>query len=255
MAKRFLVFIILAFVLCDNTIKAQENIVFTVNGVSFEMVYVEAGTFTMGCTFEQDDDCNNNETPIHSVTISNDYYIGKYEVTQELYEAVMGTNPCKRKSSDSPVKNVSWYDAVEFCVEISHLTGRRFTLPTEAEWEYAARGGKKTTNAKYSGSSNINNVAWYDGNSGNQTHPVGRLCSNELGIYDMSGNVWEWCYDWYGSYNSASQTDPMGPFLGSLRVMRGGGMDNFAYDCLVSTRAHNNPDIPRHYCGFRVVLH
>ena len=150
---------------------------------------------TMGCTFEQDDDCNNNETPIHSVTISNDYYIGKYEVTQELYEAVMGTNPCKRKSSDSPVKNVSWYDAVEFCVEISHLTGRRFTLPTEAEWEYAARGGKKTTNAKYSGSSNINNVAWYDGNSGNQTHPVGRLCSNELGIYDMSGNVKEWFQD------------------------------------------------------------
>ena len=228
---------------------------FTVGNVSFDMVKVEAGSFIMGCTSEQSD-CFNDESPYHRVTISQDYYIGKFEVTQELYESVMGVNPSKWKAFDRPVENVSWNDAMEFCSELSRLTGRRFTLPTEAEWEYAARGGKKSTSAKYSGSSSIATVAWYNGNSGSQTHPVGRLRANELGIYDMSGNVWEWCLDWYGNYSSATQTDPKGATAGSYRVLRGGSWGYYAEDCRVAYRSNNTPD--NRYDnghGFRVVLH
>ena len=228
---------------------------FNVNGATFEMIKVEAGTFTMGCTSEQGGDCYDWESPYHRVTISNDYYIGKFEVTQELYQAVMGTNPSNWKAYDRPVEMVSWNDAMEFCAELSRMTGRRFTLPTEAEWEYAARGGKKSTNAKYSGSSSVANVAWYDGNSGSQTHPVGKLRPNELGIYDMSGNVWEWCLDWYGSYSSASQTDPAGPGSGSFRVDRGGGWSSHAGSCRVSDRSISTPGSRINNRGFRVVLH
>ena len=231
------------------------TLTFTVGNVSFEMVKVEAGSFIMGCTSEQGGDCDSDESPYHRVTISNDYYIGKFEVTQELYEAVMGINPSNWKTFDRPVEMVSWNDAMEFCAELSRMTGRRFTLPTEAEWEYAARGGKKTTNAKYSGSSSVATVAWYDGNSGSQTHPVGKLRPNELGIYDMSGNVWEWCLDWYGSYGSASQTDPMGPGSGSDRVFRGGSWYCGAGCCRVSDRGNNSPGNRDIIYGFRVVLH
>ncbi len=231
------------------------TLTFTVGGVSFEMIKVEAGTFTMGCTSEQGSDCYDDEKPYHRVTISQDYYIGKFEVTQELYEAVMGINPSSWKAFDRPVENVSWNDAQEFCAELSRMTGRRFTLPTEAEWEYAARGGNKSTNAKYSGSSSVANVAWYDGNSGSQTHPVGRLRPNELGIYDMSGNVWEWCLDWFGNYSSASQTDPMGPGSGSGRVLRGGSWGSSARGCRVTGRNGYAPGNRNHYGGIRVVLH
>ena len=223
--------------------------------VSFEMIKVEAGSYIMGCTSEQGGDCYGSESPYHRVTISNDYYIGKYEVTQELYEAVMRVNPSNWKSFDRPVEMVSWNDAQEFCAELSRLTGRRFSLPTEAEWEYAARGGNKSTSAKYSGSSSVAAVAWYDGNSGSQTHPVGKLRANELGIYDMSGNVWEWCYDWYGSYGSASQTDPVGPGSGQYRVLRGGSWRSIAGGCRVANRSNNTPDDRSSYNGFRVVLH
>lgn len=228
---------------------------FTVNGATFEMIKVEAGTFTMGCTSEQGGDCLGDESPYHRVTISSDYYIGKFEVTQELYQAVMGTNPSNWKAYDRPVENVSWNDAMEFCAELSRMTGRRFTLPTEAEWEYAARGGKKSTNAKYSGSSSVANVAWYDGNSGSQTHPVGKLRPNELGIYDMSGNVYEWCLDWYGNYSSASQTDPMGPGSGLGRVNRSCSWGDSAKGCRVSYRRGTFPDGRGDILGFRVVLH
>lgn len=225
-----------------------------VGNVSFDMVKVEAGSFIMGCTDEQVGECDSDERPYHRVTITQDYYIGKFEVTQELYEAVMGVNPSNWKAFDRPVENVSWNDAQEFCNELRRMTGRRFRLPTEAEWEYAARGGKKSTNAKYSGSSSVANVAWYDGNSGSQTHPVGRLRANELGIYDMSGNVWEWCYDWYGNYSSGSQTDPMGPGSGSDRVNRGGGWLIYAGHCRVSDRGSRTPSFRDDYLGFRVVL-
>ncbi len=235
--------------------QGASTITIRVGNVSFDMVKVEAGSFIMGCTGEQGGECYYDESPYHRVTISQDYYIGKFEVTQELYEAVMGVNPSNWKAFDRPVERVSWNDAMEFCAELSRMTGRRFTLPTEAEWEYAARGGRKSTNAKYSGSASVSNVAWYDGNSGNQTHPVGKLRPNELGIYDMSGNVFEWCLDWYGSYSSASQTDPMGPGSGSSRVLRGGGWGYGARYCRVSNRNGSAPGYRYGYNGFRVVLH
>lgn len=225
-----------------------------VGNVSFDMIRVEAGSFTMGCTSEQGGDCYNDESPYHRVTISQDYYIGKFEVTQELWEAVMGTNPSNWKAFDRPVENVSWNDAQEFCAELNRMTGRRFRLPTEAEWEYAARGGKKSTNAKYSGSSSVANVAWYNDNSGSQTHPVGKLRPNELGIYDMSGNVWEWCQDWYGNYSSASQTDPLGASSDSSRVLRGGSWVNIAGSCRVSLRYFDGPANRFSNYGFRLVL-
>ena len=225
-----------------------------VGNVSFEMVKVEAGTFTMGCTSEQGGDCHSDESPYHRVTISSDYYIGKYEVTQELWQAVMGNNPSNFKGFDRPVEMVSWNDCVEFCNELSRMTGRRFRLPTEAEWEYAARGGRKSTNAKYSGSSSVANVAWYTDNSGGQTHPVGKLRPNELGIHDMSGNVWEWCSDWYGSYGSGSQTDPYGASSGQDRVLRGGSWRSLARGCRVSNRDDYGPGSRTGNFGFRVVL-
>ena len=235
--------------------QGSSTITIRVGNVSFDMVKVEAGSFVMGCTGEQGGDCYDDEKPYHRVTISHDDYVGKFEVTQELYEAVMGVNPSNWKAFDRPVENVSWNDAMEFCAELSRMTGRRFTLPTEAEWEYAARGGRKSTSAKDSGSSSVTNVAWYDGNSGSQTHPVGKLRPNELGIYDMRGNVWEWCLDWYGSYSSASQTDPMGPGSGSSRVLRGGSWGYYARFCRVSYRYYGTPGDRYIYNGFRVVLH
>ena len=166
----------------------------------------------------------------------------------------MGNNPSNFKGFDRPVEMVSWSDCMEFCSELSRMTGRRFRLPTEAEWEYAARGGNKSTSAKFSGSSSASNVAWYEGNSGSQTHPVGKLRPNELGIYDMSGNVWEWCMDWKGDYGSGSQTDPLGASSGSYRVFRGGSWGGNAAYCRVSIRDGNSPGGRRNFLGFRVVL-
>lgn len=231
------------------------TLTFTVGNVSFEMIKVEAGSFIMGCTSEQGSDCDEDEKSYHRVTISQDYYIGKYEVTQALYEAVMGSNPSRWKVYNRPVDKVSWDDAQEFCAELSRITGRKFTLPTEAEWEYAARGGKKTANTKYSGSSSAADVAWYASNSGSQTHSVGQLRPNELGIYDMSGNVWEWCLDWYGNYSGASQINPMGPDSGSDRVLRGGSWINGVGGCRITSRNYYDPDSHVSYYGFRIVLH
>lgn len=230
---------------------------FTINGVSFEMVAVKGGTFTMGAS-SSDSYADNDEKPTHSVTLS-DYYIGKFEVTQELWEAVMGTNPSSFKGGNLPVERTSWGDCQEFMGKLnrlcaSHLDGKMFRLPTEAEWEYASRGGMKSRGYKYSGSDNISDVAWYRENSGSKTHPVGTKSPNELGIYDMSGNVHEWCYDWYGSYGSGSQTNPTGPSSGSRRVLRGGGWDNYAKDCRVSSRSDCSLDRRRFYYGLRLVL-
>lgn len=195
------------------------------DGISIDMVKVEAGTFMMGATSEMKDsydDPDSDEKPVHQVTLTNDYYMGKYEVTQALWEAVMGSNPSYFKGDNLPVEEVSWNDCQEFISKLNSLTGRKFRLPTEAEWEYAARGGKKSRCYQYSGSSNISDVVWYKDNSANKTHPVGTKQANELGIYDMSGNVWEWCSDRYGSYSSFSQTNPTGATSGSRHVNRGG---------------------------------
>ena len=217
------------------------NQTFTVNRVQFTMVAVEGGTFTMGATSEQGGDAWDNEKPAHQVTLS-DYYIGQTEVTQALWKAVMGSNPSSHKGDNLPVENVSWYDCRVFIQVLNQLTGKQFRLPTEAEWEYAARGGRKSRGYKYAGGNNIDSVAWYDGNSGKETHAVATKQVNELGIYDMSGNVLEWCSDWYGDYQSSSQSDPQGPSFGSFRVCRGGSYCNFARYCRVSYRYGITPD-------------
>ena len=226
---------------------------FTVNGVSFEMVRVEGGTFRMGATSEQDDDAYSDEKPVHSVILSS-YYIGKTEVTQALWQAVMGSNPSNFKDADLPVECVSWNDCQEFIQKLNSLTGRNFRLPTEAEWEFACRGGNNSCGYKYSGSNNLGSVAWYDENSGGQTHRVATKAPNELGIYDMSGNVGEWCSDWYADYTSYSQTDPTGPQSGSYRVRRGGGWGSYAGHCRSSLRNFSTPAHRPSNFGLRLAL-
>ena len=217
------------------------------------MVKVEGGTFTMGATKEQGKDAYKDEKPAHKVTLS-DYYIGKYEVTQAEWEAVMGKNPSKFKGDYRPVENVSWADCLEFIKKLNSLMGLNFTLPTEAQWEYAARGGKKSRGYKYSGSNDIGSVAWYDDNSGSETHPVGQKQPNKLGLYDMSGNVWEWCSDWYGSYSSNSQMNPTGAASGSSNVLRGGGWDSIATRCRIARRNFDSVAYRSYYYGMRLAL-
>lgn len=234
----------------DDVIEDEvgENRTFTVNGVSFTMVAVKGGTFTMGATSEQTGAAS-DESPTHLVTLS-DYYIGETEVTQELWQAVMGSNPSNFTGNlQRPVEMVSWNDCQTFITKLNALTGETFSLPTEAEWEYAARGGNKAQGYLYSGSNTIGDVAWYTSNSSSTTHPVKTKQSNELGIYDMSGNVWEWCADWYGSYSSSAQTDPVGPSSGSYRVLRGGGWFNNATYCRVAFRYRYAPAFVYHNLG------
>jgi formylglycine-generating enzyme required for sulfatase activity len=218
-----------------------------------EMVYVQGGTFTMGCTSEQGSDCDDDEKPSHRVTLSS-FSIGKYEVTQEQWQAVMGSNPSYFKGDNLPVEMVSWNEVQEFIVKLNQKTGKQYRLPTEAEWEYAARGGAQSRNYKYSGSNNIADVAWCKDNSGDKTHPVGTKAANELGIYDMSGNVREWCSDWRGSYSSNQQQDPKGPSSGSDRVIRGGSWLSSASDCRVSIRNVDKPTFSISFLGFRLAL-
>ena len=222
-------------------------------GISIEMVKVEAGTFMMGATSEMENPYS-WEKPVHQVTLPHDYYMGKYEVTQALWKTVMGGNPSYFKGDDLPVEEVSWEDCQEFISKLNSMIGRKFRLPTEAEWEYAARGGKKSRGYQYGGSSNISDVAWYDGNSGSKTHPVGMKQANELGIYDMSGNVYEWCQDWKGSYVNSSQTNPTGAVSGSYRVYRGGSWYYDARYCRSSYRNSGAPGCRLNRLGLRLVL-
>ena len=166
----------------------------------------------------------------------------------------MGKNPSKFKGDNLPVEQVSWNDCQKFISKLNNITGKTFRLPTEAEWEYAARGGKKSRGYQYSGSNNLSDVAWYVGNSWSKTHAVGSKQANELGIYDMSGNVWEWCQDWYGKYSSSSHTNPTGANSGSDRVFRGGGWDISARFCRSSYRYFITPDDHCNFLGLRLVL-
>ena len=234
------------------------------------MIFVQGGTFQMGSN-----DGESDEKPIHSVTVS-DFYIGKYEVTQKEWQDIMGNNPSNWKGDNLPVEKVSWYDAVEFCNKKSEKEGLQkcysgsgknitcdftkngYRLPTEAEWEYAARGGTESENANsrlYSGSNNIGDVAWYSSNSGSKTHQVGTKQANELGIHDMSGNVWEWCWDWYDKnyYSSSPGSNPRGPNSGEYSVLRGGSWFNYDYYCRVANRVRiNRAGSSGYYYGMRI---
>ncbi|MCM1168782.1 MAG: formylglycine-generating enzyme family protein [Bacteroides sp.] len=213
--------------------------------VDIEMIYVEGGTFQMGGTGE-------NEKPVHTVTLSS-YYIGKYEVTQSQWNAVMKKNPSYFNGGKLPVECVNWDDAQKFCKKLSELTGKHYTLPTEAQWEYAARGGKKSMGYRYSGSNEIDEVAWYGGNSEGTTHPVGTKKQNELGIHDMSGNAWEWCADLMGNYSADSVVNPCQTESGTSHVLRGGRWNFGEQSCQVSSRADNSRN-NFGVIGFRVVM-
>ena len=228
---------------------------FKANGVEFIMVAVEGGTFSMGSN-----DGGSDEEPIHQVTLDS-YCIGQTEVTQALWQAVMGSNPSYFKGTSNPVESVGYFDCIDFINQLNTLLkdqlpqGRKFRLPTEAEWEYAARGGNKSKGYEYSGSNSISTVAWYEGNSVSRTHPVKQKASNELGLYDMSGNVREWCSDWYGSnyYSYSPQNNPKGPGSGSLLVLRGGSWGALEQFCRSAFRDGSDPG--RSYaCGLRLAF-
>ncbi len=229
-------------------------IVYIINGVSFKMIPVEGGTFAMGATMEQGSDAYDDEKPVHQVTLSN-FSIGETEVTQELWEAVMGSNPSRFSGNQLPVDFVSWDKCQTFISKLNQLTGENFRLPTEAEWEFAARGGNKSMGFKYAGSNTIGDVAWYEDNSSEKTHVVAQKQPNELGLYDMSGNVQEWCQDWYSnSYiSSAAKTNPHGPSFGSYRVLRGSYYSGGARHCRVSNRyPHRAPSEAMEWDGLRL---
>lgn len=232
----------------------EEKVSFTVKGVTFNMILVKGGTFDMGATAEQGTDAKADEKPVHSVTLS-DYYIAETEVTQALYEAVIGSNPADSVGAELPVVLIEWGDADLFASKLSEITGRKFRLPTEAEWEYAARGGKRSAGYKFSGSNLIKEVAWYGKNSGNTTHKVGTVAfHNELEIYDMSGNVMEWCQDWYGPYRGQNYDNPKGPKKGSCRVVRGGSWCFVDESCRVAKRCNAFPGVRLRDLGFRLAM-
>jgi len=233
--------------------------------VPAKMVLVEGGTFQMGSA-----NGARNERPAHTVTVKT-FYIGKYEVTQKEWYEVMKSNPSQFMGDNLPVENVTWIDAIEFCNKLSviegltpayHGSGNNITcdwnangyrLPTEAEWEFAAKGGKNDyVTSEYSGSNNFDSVAWYNGNSGKKTQPVGTKAANSLGIHDMSGNVWEWCWDWWGNYMNGTQTDPKGPASGKYRVLRGGSYGDNAWNIRSSSRGYNNSSFRNSFIGLRL---
>lgn len=235
----------------DEGIEARHH-TYVVNGVIFTMLDVAGGTFQMG---SEDSDAYSDEKPVHQVTLS-DFSIAQTEVMQELWEAVMGSNPSNFKGAKRPVENVSWDKCQTFITKLNGLTGQNFRLPTEAEWEFAARGGNNSMGYKYAGSNSIDDVAWYSNNSSSMIHEVGTKLPNELGLYDMSGNVLEWCQDWYSNsyYSSSVLTNPQGPDSSSRRVYRGGGWYFNAGNCRVTYRGSSTPTYASSYLGFRLAL-
>lgn len=220
------------------------------------MVKVAGGTFMMGATDKDGYDALNNEKPSHKVKLSS-FSIGRYEVTQEEWDAVMGSNNSRFKGSKLPVHGVNWGDSWKFIKKLNELTGKNFRLPTEAEWEFAARGGNSSKHFKYAGSDDLSSVAWFSDNSGEQPHIVGTKQPNELGLYDMSGNVSEWCNDWLGDYSSSSQKNPTGPagylLSSGSRVYRGGSWNGIRRDCRVANR-HSIEGLEYYFVGFRLAL-
>ena len=220
------------------------------DSAEIEMILVKGGIFRMGC---EDNGCDPNEKPVHNISL-NDFFIGKYEVTQAQWKAIMNNNPSTFRGDDLPVDNVSWYDIQVFIRSLNAKTGKKYRLPTEAEWEYAAKGGRQSKGYTYSGSNSIDVVSWYIVNSGGITHLVDDKQPNELGIYGMSGNVREWCYDWYGRYNQANQANPVGSLSGSERVLRGGWFSANEQYCRNTARNFAAPQSKYSDLGFRLAL-
>ena len=226
------------------------------NSISFKMLPVEGGSFRMGCVRKDAGKHNyDNEFPVHKVTVSS-FYIGQHEVTQGLWKAVMDENPSFWTDNDSlPVEQVSWNDVQIFVARLSQMTGKHFRLPTEAEWEFAARGGVHSHSYVFPGTEGAaQDYIWFCVNSEGRTHKVGQKRPNELGLYDMGGNVWEWCSDWMGAYSDEPQTDPLGPRTGENRILRGGSINSPSWGCRVSDRSWYLPDHGYRYYGFRLVM-
>lgn len=233
---------------------------FIVNGFAFDMVYVEGGTFVMGCSGNNENICDDDEMPAHNVTV-NSFYIGRFEVSQDLWKAVMGYNPSHFKGNKHPVECVSWYECETFVNRLSELTGYEFRIPTEAEWEFAARGGNNSKHYFYSGSNTASDVSWFASDKldlketiKKGTHNIGQKAPNELGVYDMSGNVYEWCYDWFGLYYVQHENNPTGPKNGTYRVGRGGSWINPGDYCRVSYRSYSPPGNGYYYLGLRIAM-
>ena len=239
-------------------IQAKNNITYNIDinkiieGIEKDMVYVEGGNFMMGSTDDDEDDFD-DEKPAHEVSLSS-FSISNHEVTQAEWKAIMFENPSDMKGDSLPVTNVSWFDCRRFIRRLNSITGKHYRLPTEAEWEYAARGGNRSRGYTYSGSDDIDDVAWYISNSNDKTHAVASKAPNELGLYDMTGNVWEWCQDWYDEnyYSISPINNPAGPASGSSRVGRGGSWYNYASYCRVATRGDNSPSGGYGYLGLRL---
>lgn len=234
------------------------DISFSVKGVPFNMVYVKGGTFGMGATREQGKAVEKNELPAHTVTLKG-FHIGQTEVTQALWEAVMGTNPSGSKAADCPVETVSWDDCQMFIRKLNKLLekelyGKKFAMPTEAQWEFAARGGEAVSKNKFSGSSSAGSVSWNASNSGGKARPVAEKQPNSLGLYDMSGNVWEFCSDRYGNYPATEQENPAGASSGMYRVRRGGSFSSESSDCRVSRRMSCAQNVRDRSVGLRLAL-
>ena len=252
--KLFTLFMAMAFTLTAFGQKSKTVILEPViQRLIDNMVLVEGGTFLMGGTIAQGDEPADYELPIHEVTVSS-FAIGKYEVTQEEWEVVMSKNPSRQLGAKHPVEQVSYNDCKRFIRKLNKLTGMKFRLPTEAEWEFAAKGGRLSKNYKYAGSNDIEVVAWIQDEKHTGTHPVGLKQPNELGLYDMSGNVWEWCQDHWGYYLREVQKNPKGASSGTFYVFRGGSWVNEPWYCRVSTRNGNLPSIRSVNLGFRLAL-
>ena len=224
------------------------------NSIGMKLIYIPMGTFTMGSPSNENQRYN-DEGPRHKITVSKGFYMGIYEVTQAQYQAVTGSNPSYFKGDSLPVERVSWDGAVEFCKKLTQRDGKTYRLPTEAEWEYACRAGRSTRFCCGDSDSDLSDYAWYSSNKDSKTHPVGQKRPNDFGLYDMHGNVWEWCQDWYDAnyYGSSPDVDPQGASSGQYRVLRGGSWCDNSQDCRSATRHWSGPSNPSGNFGFRAV--
>lgn len=253
--KNYFILVTLSIIINSHYVYAQSNFSEELlGGETIEMIFVDGGSFVMGCTAEQENYCRDNEKPAHKVTL-NSFYIGKYPVTQRQFIAIMGETPSRIKGCDDcPVENINFFEVQEFIKELNKITGKQYRLPTEAEWEFAARGGNKSRGYIYSGGNNLSEVGWYDDTKVNKMQPVGLKRPNELGIYDMSGNVWEWCENWFENYCEKEKVNPKGPERGRFKVLRGGSWTVTKNNCRVSSRHRYFPNIKTFDYGFRLAL-